>query len=64
MKIPWLDNACEYEATGNAGRCPKCGSEEIEVLLHSSDNHRSISLRCKKCGSGNHFDGTACGRKS
>jgi transcription elongation factor Elf1 len=54
-KNTWINNYVEYSKTGKAGKCPKCGSENVEVLSLNY-GRPSKTLSCKNCGSFSHFD--------
>lgn len=55
--MTWMNNLILYHDTGNAGKCPKCKSEEIEVTKHNHGSRTSVTFKCEKCGSSDHFDG-------
>lgn len=56
-RMEWFDNLIQYQDTGNAGYCLKCGSSNIEVRVYESDTRKSWTLICQDCNSGKHFDG-------
>ncbi len=55
--MSWEKNLIEYYKIGNAGTCPKCKSENIEVAKHKINERNSITFSCKECGNFAHFDG-------
>ena len=57
--MAWTNNLIAYCKTGNAGCCPKCNSEKVDVIEHKHGKRTSLSFSCKDCGSGDHFDGCA-----
>ena len=58
----WVNNLIEYSKTGEKGNCPKCGSSEVTVET-TNFGRRSLTFHCNKCGSWNHFDGTATAKE-
>lgn len=53
----WLNNLISYVEFGEAGYCPKCGDENIEVLKHTHGDRGSFTFICRKCKATDHFDG-------
>lgn len=54
----WVENLIMYKASQSILPCPKCGSTEVKVEEFNK-GRKSVSFMCKKCGSGDHFDGTS-----
>ncbi len=55
----WENNAIAYIKGDPAGKCPICGEIGVEIAEHVHGERKSLTLRCKACGSGAHFDGFA-----
>ena len=55
----WENNILPYVISGKKGKCPKCGSENVEVLELKNEARQSLSFTCRECGSSDHFDGMA-----
>ena len=53
----WIDNLISYCDSSDPGKCPMCGSENMEVLKHINEKRESITFRCNTCGATDHFDG-------
>lgn len=54
----WLENLITYKTFQVILPCPKCGSAEVKVEEFDK-GRKSVSFMCKKCGSGDHFDGVS-----
>lgn len=52
----WTDNLISYVKDKNPGKCPICGSTDVEVE-ECEYGRKSISFKCRKCKKGDHFDG-------
>lgn len=52
----WTDNLIQYVKNKTPGACPICGNTDVEVEEYVY-GRKSISFKCRKCGSGDHFDG-------
>lgn len=52
----WIDNFLQYENNKNPGKCPCCGSSNVDVE-ELFWGRRSVTFKCKQCGKGDHFDG-------
>lgn len=55
--MSWLNNLMSYCKTGDAGKCPTCGSAQISVEEHVLGKRKSLSFSCEECKAGDHFDG-------
>ena len=55
-KIDWLENVISYCEKKNAGVCPYCKSEKVEVTEHKYGYRTSVTFQCKDCGKQAHFD--------
>lgn len=53
----WDKIVLDYNETGVLGKCPECGALALEVQEHISEIRDSLTVRCKKCGRGEHYDG-------
>lgn len=53
----WLQNAVSYNKNKDAGKCPKCGSADVQVEEYVHGSRRSLSFTCSSCGNGAHLDG-------
>ena len=47
--MSWIDNLIKYNRSGQAGKCPKCGDENVTATEHKNGNRLSITFECKKC---------------
>lgn len=61
--MSWIDNLIKYNRSGQAGKCPKCGDENVTATEHKNGNRLSITFECKKCKAFEHFDGTTTENK-
>jgi len=53
----FLENLIQYENSGSAGKCPKCGST-VTVELFKSSTRDSVQISCDKCDKFEFFTGT------
>ena len=60
----WEKNALLLAEKQEKGTCPKCGSVNVDVQEHRNGTRYSVTFRCMDCGSGDHFDGFAPGKKN
>ena len=55
----WENNVIPFIQAGDPGKCPDCGSDNVEVMVHRFQRRQSITFRCRDCKSGDHLDGFA-----
>lgn len=54
--MDWINNLMSYTKNKNPGRCPSCGSDNIEVE-EMDIGRKSITFTCMDCKKTEHFDG-------
>ena len=55
----WEFNVVSYAERGDRGKCPDCGSSNVDVQIHRFRKRESITFTCLDCRSQDHFDGPA-----
>ena len=53
----WDKSVVEYAEKGKVSKCPYCGSDNVKVEEHKGKCRDSLSLLCKNCKRGAHYDG-------
>lgn len=53
----WDKSVVEYAEKGKVSKCPYCGSDNVKVEEHKGKYRDSLSLLCKNCKRGAHYDG-------
>ena len=61
--MDWTKNLISYSVSEDAGKCPSCGSKDVEVNEYVNGNRKSLTFVCKNCKSSDHFDGMATDNK-
>ena len=55
--MDWIKNVISYYESGAVGKCPLCGSLNVEVMEHENGKRKSVTFLCKDCRASEHFDG-------
>lgn len=55
--MDWIQNLISYCETSDPGKCPVCGSENVNVMQHENGERKSVTFVCGKCNATDHFDG-------
>ena len=53
----WTKNLLQYSENKNPGKCPVCGSTDVNVEEHHFGRRASLTFRCCSCKATEHFDG-------
>lgn len=57
--MEWTKNLISFCDSKDAGKCPKCKKDGVQVTEHQYGNRKSLTFYCKDCKASIHFDGVA-----
>ena len=55
--IKWVNNIKLYCEKKELGKCPVCGSADVQVEEHNYGCRQSFTFRCISCKATEHIDG-------